>query len=235
MLCSLLGTHGCRQAPADRNTEPSSPVVLLPGARTAGISYEALHYPVPADQYESIPLVINTGKIPFVKHAVQAPIQYFLPKSESQRMSNHDPVRQHSASSSEQIPMTYSNSRLIENQRPRNHYTPTTIYSETRVDKGRPSSPYSYGYEIIDGRVGEHRPRRIYQYTTNHHGQGTKSRDAVDGKLHGAGRDLPSRVLKPIIVRPDVKTELKKHYKNATNLETSTKKIVLKNAGISTT
>lgn len=255
-LYSLLGTHRCRQAPvpaADRNTEPLSPVILLPGAGTAGISYEALHYPVPADQYELIPLVINTGKIPFVNHAVLAPIQYFIPNSENQRMSNYDPFQQHSASS-EQIPITYSNSRLIENQRTDKHYTPTTIYSETHVE-GRSSAPYSYGYEIIDGQVGDDRPRelrgdggyslpeldrtrRIYPYTTNQNRQGAKSR-AVDRKLYRAGRedggDLPFRALKPIIVRPDTKTELKKHYKNTTNLETSTNKLNLQNSVSSTT
>lgn len=255
-LYTLLGTHRCRQVPApatDHNAEPPSPIILLPEAGTTSISYETLHYPVPADQYQLIPLVINTGKIPFVNHAVQAPIQYFIPNSENKRMSNYDPLQQHSASTKHK-PITYSNSRLIENRATYKHCPPPTTYSETHVES-QPSSPYSYGYEIIDGEVSDDRLRelrdddsynlpeldgikRIYQYMTNHHHQRTRSR-AVDRELYRVGqeddRDMSSKASKPIIVRSDTKTELKKHYKNTTNFETSTNKINLQNAGSTTT
>lgn len=173
VLFSSLAKHSCQVPPDHGNGESLSPIIILPAS--SGISYEALHYPIPVEQYQIIPLVINTGKIPLINHAVQAPIQYFIPhnnnnnNNENQRVSNYEPVQYthprlslyHQPPNTQQqhYPNKFSKSQLDDRNRPSYHhhnppyYPPTTIYSETHVD-GQPSSRYSYGYKIIDGDVG---------------------------------------------------------------------------------
>lgn len=153
-------------------TESLSPIIILPSK--SGISYESLHYPVPVDQqYQVIPLVINTGKIPLINHAVQAPIQYFLPNGENRRSPIYDSAKLDSTARNERpqlrsnpdTSILYSNDEQRTENRPtydgnNNNYPSTaataTVYSETRVDDGLPESwLYSYGYKIIDGHVGD--------------------------------------------------------------------------------
>lgn len=153
-------------------------MIILPSK--SGISYESLHYPVPVDQqYQVIPLVINTGKIPLINHAVQAPIQYFVPNSENRRSPIYDSPKLDSAARNERpqlrsnpdTSILYSNDEQRTENRPayegnNNNHPATataTVYSETRVDDGLPESRrYSYGYKIIDGHVGDPNDRHDY-------------------------------------------------------------------------
>lgn len=149
-LLSVLAKHSC-QGPAS----------------SSGISYESLHYPGPAEQYHAIPLVINTGKIPLINHAVQAPIQYFVPnnggENNGQSTTTHDPssaqhspTRRHrpaAAAPANQPDAAMLLSRTLspsprdaENRQPAR----TAIYSET----GTQQHNSSHGeYKIIVGNV----------------------------------------------------------------------------------
>lgn len=151
----------------DRSTESLNPIIILPAS--SGISYESLHYPVPAEQqYQVIPLVINTGKIPLINQAVQAPIQYFIPKSENRRSPMYESTQHLPAKDKRVQPntetMLYSNDEEIEN-RPtydRNNDPPigtATVYSETHVNGQPASQGYSYSYKIIRGHVGDSNDR----------------------------------------------------------------------------
>uniref|UniRef100_A0A2S2PQA8 Uncharacterized protein n=1 Tax=Schizaphis graminum TaxID=13262 RepID=A0A2S2PQA8_SCHGA len=271
-LFSILEKHSC-QVPPDRSTKSLSPIIILPAS--SGISYESLHYPVPAEQqYQVIPLVINTGKIPLINHAVQAPIQYFVPKSENQRTPIYEsaqylPAQDKRVQTRNPETKLYSNDEKIEN-RPtydRNNYSPTataTVYSETRVD-GQPSSRgYSYGYKIIDGRVGDSNDRhdvakivndggpanihlsrpkernRVFDQTTNSDAklQETDDERKTDkSEPQNNGPDNISRALKPIVVKTELnatETELKKYYKKVKNPETPINKVTNKNRKLTT-
>lgn len=244
-MFSLLAKYSC-QVPHNHqhNTESLNPVILLPAS--SGISYEALHYPMPAEQYQLIPLVINTGKIPFINHAVQAPIQYFTPNRENRQISNYDSSSRHEYQSTTQhnLIATYSNTQN-KNQPTYKYYPPTTIYSEKHVE-GQPAMRYSYGYKIIDGDIGDSnrqrgfrdngniisesynslekqkRSKNVFEFTDN-----PKANVHVivhKQNLDKANQDdklYLSKTLKPIFVRPDIttiQTELRKHYKNTTSL-----------------
>lgn len=242
----MIAKQFCQVMP-DQNTESLNPIILLPAS--SGISYEALHYPVPLEPYQVIPLVINTGKIPLINHAIQAPIQYFVPNGANQPIPRYDPMQystpQHeNRPTARQSSIKYS-STPVDNQPTYNYYPPTTMYSETHV--GQPSSRYSYGYKIIDGTIGNSNnqdklrdntnvpenyilaepdgTKRIFEYESNPEA-GFKT-VVHKQKLDNTDRENEfnmSRAIKPIVVRPDLKTmktELKKHYKNTTtNLET---------------
>lgn len=190
----------------DRSTESINPIIILPAS--SGISYESLHYPVPAEQqYQVIPLVINTGKIPLINHAIQAPIQYFIPKSENQRSSIYESTKYLLTRDKRVQPntetMLYSNDEEIEN-RPtydRNNDSPigtATVYSETRVSGQPASQGYSYGYKIIRGHVGDsndqHDVSRIVDNDglSNHH----------ISKPHET-----DRMLEPITIDPSAKSQ----------------------------
>ncbi|VVC35903.1 Hypothetical protein CINCED_3A006058 [Cinara cedri] len=246
-LFSLLAKHSCQVLHDHHNTEPLNPIILLPAS--SGISYEALHYPMPVEQYQLLPLVINTGKIPLINHPVQAPIQYFIPNRENRQISNYDSTTRHEyRSTTQNSPKTpYSNAQNT-NQPKYKYNLPTTIYSEKHVE-GQPELRYSYGYKIIDGDIGDSngqrelgengniisesynsleesadRSKNVFQSTDN---PKSNFRAVVrNQKLDNADRDDKLdllKALKPIIVRPDVttiQTELKKHYKNTTSLGT---------------
>lgn len=251
----MLTKHSC-QVPPNHNTQTLNPIIILPAP--SGISYEALQYPVPMDQYQLIPLVINTGKIPLINHAVQAPIQYFVPTSENQRVSNDNPAKHSTApaqhdqyrSTTTQPSPKPAHSNAAQNQLTYKYHPSTTMYSETHV-KGQSASQYSYGYKIIDGNSNDQHESRVNGYVPesdglaepdkskrvpeNAAGPGNESRASV---APASGRQVPadkldkqnesnsSRVLKPIVVKPNpktTKTELKKRYKsvkNTTKLET---------------
>lgn len=162
---SILARHSC-QVPHDSSNESLSPIIILPAP--SEISYESLHYPVPAEQqYQVIPLVINTGKIPLINHAVQAPIQYFVPDNDNRRAPIYDSA-QYPTARDERLQLRrnpdtsilYSNDAQTENRPNRDdhdNYPPAataTVYSETRVDGLAAPLRYSYGYKIIDSRVG---------------------------------------------------------------------------------
>ncbi|XP_003244496.1 uncharacterized protein LOC100570753 [Acyrthosiphon pisum] len=167
---SILANHSC-QVPPNRSNESLSPIIILPAP--SRISYESLHYPVPMDQqYQVMPLVINTGKIPLINHAVQASLQYFAPlNNDNRRAPIYDSV-QYSTDRDERLQLRrnpntsilYSNDEQTEN-RPTyrgygndNNHPPAataTVYSETRID----GPPYSYGYKIIDDHVGDSNDR----------------------------------------------------------------------------
>ncbi|XP_015372701.1 PREDICTED: uncharacterized protein LOC107167976 [Diuraphis noxia] len=168
---SILSKNSC-QVPTDPRTDSLSPIIILPSK--SGISYESLHYPVPADQqYQAIPLVINTGKIPLINHAIQAPIQYFVPNSENRRALIYDSAKYSKARNerpqlrSPETSILYSNDEQQTENRPtydgnNNNYPSTataTVYSETRIDGLPESRRYSYGYKIIDGHVGDSNDR----------------------------------------------------------------------------
>lgn len=151
----------------DRSTESLNPIIILPAS--SGISYESLHYPVPVEQqYQVIPLVLNTGKIPLINHAVQAPIQYFVPKSENRRSPIYESTHYLLARDKRVQPntetMLYSNDEEIE-KRPtyvHNNDLPigtATVYSETRVSGQPVSQGNSYGYKIIRDHVGDSNDR----------------------------------------------------------------------------
>ncbi|XP_025199662.1 uncharacterized protein LOC112597707 [Melanaphis sacchari] len=160
-LFSMLAKHAC-QVPPNYSTKSLNPIILLPAS--SEISYESLHYPVPVEQqYQVIPLVINTGKIPLINQAIQAPIQYFVPKSENQHTPIYEsaqylPTRDERVQLRNPETILNSNDQEIKNRLTydRNNYSPTAtakFYSTTHVD-GRPASRgYSYGYKIINGHV----------------------------------------------------------------------------------
>jgi len=115
--------------------------------------------------FQVIPLVINTKKIPLINHAVQAPIQYFVPNNENRRAPIYDSA-QHSTARDERLQLrrnldtsiSYSNEAQTENRQTyrdgSNNHPPAataTVYSETRVGGSPSSRRYSYGYKIIDG------------------------------------------------------------------------------------
>lgn len=249
-MFSLPAKHTC-QIPPDHGAEPLHPIYLIPAP--SGISYESLHYPMPLDQYQVVPLVINTGKIPLINHAVQAPIQYFIPNSESQRTSeSYDPVQrsspshQHRSASQQHVAKTYSNVQT-ENRLSipaHNHYSPTTMYSETHVES-QPASRYSYGYQIIDGNIGDPNDQResrdngntsgdyngstrtqtVFEYTNmpnvdpvvhRQHSNEARQKNETNASTTGSNPTL--------VVASDTKTtktELKNNNKNKTNnLET---------------
>ncbi|KAF0761747.1 Uncharacterized protein FWK35_00011005 [Aphis craccivora] len=165
-LFSTLAKHSCQVAP-NRSTESLNPIIILPAS--SRISYESLHYPVPAEQqYQVIPLVINTGKIPLINHAVQAPIQYFVPKSENRRSPIYESTQYLLTRDKRVQPntetMLYSNYGEIENRPAYDHNNDpsvgtATVYSETRVSGQPASQGYSYGYKIIRGHVGDSNDR----------------------------------------------------------------------------
>lgn len=162
LFFSMFAKNSC-QVPPDPRSESLSPIIILPAS--SGISYESLHYPAPVDQqYQVIPLVINTGKIPLINHAVQAPIQYFVPNSENRQTQYSKARDEHLPLGKPETAILYSNDEQTEN-RPTydgNNYPSTataTVYSETRVDGLPASRRYSYGYKIVDGHVGDSNDR----------------------------------------------------------------------------
>ncbi|KAE9538525.1 hypothetical protein AGLY_005624 [Aphis glycines] len=165
-LFSTLAKHSC-QVTHDHSTESLNPIIILPAS--SGISYESLHYPVPAEQqHQVIPLVINTGKIPLINHAVQAPIQYFVPNSENRRSPIHESTQYLLARDKRVQPntetMLYSNDEEIQNRPTYDHNNDppigtATIYSETHVSGQPASQGHSYGYKIIRGHVGDSNDR----------------------------------------------------------------------------
>lgn len=181
-----------------------------------------------------------------INHPVQAPIQYFIPhREEDQQVAkrSRDPDQYSTLSHRSTTARQQSDNFQIRNRPAKKiYYPPTTIFSEKHVE-GQPSSRYSYGYEIIEGDVGSpdeprvdgqkirnldepDRIQRVYEYidhpehnnypifnTVVHH------RQHVD-KTNDNWNQFKD--LRPIVVKPDLKTistQLKKHYKNATNLE----------------
>lgn len=194
------------------------------------------------EQYQLIPLVINTGKIPLINHAEH----YFIPNSENQQISNHDQYSNNEYQTTTQLnPITYSNTRHVGNQPTYNYYPPATMYSETRVGS-QPTSLYSYGYKIIGGNVDnsntkhklrdnllesynfEEADRTKTVFETNTTDQKAKL-NSVNNKQKLTDRDDQKdesnvfKASKPIIVRPDLKTEkteFKKKYNNTRNLKT---------------
>lgn len=192
-LFALFAQHSCQQ---DHSAKPLSPVVLLPAP--SGISYESLHYPVPAEQlYQVIPLVINTGRIPLISHAVHAPIQYFMPNGGDNQRTSAD---QHPAAAQPTAPR---NSRPAYPSTANERRSPTAMYSETHAE-GQPTSRYG----IVDGSVGERDDDQSE----------TVARD--DGEQAGLDSGVPRPT---VIVREDpkmVEAELKKHYKKTTRSET---------------
>lgn len=259
-LFSFLVKHTC-QIPPDHNTNLLSPILLLPAQ--SGISYESLHYPMPLDQYQVVPLVINTGKIPLINHSIQAPIQYFIPSSENQRTSkSYNPVQssnpsyQH-RSTVQHVTKTYSNSQT-ENRSTQKYYHPTTMYSETHVEN-QPTTRYSYGYQIVDGNIGNlndphkssengntlgnynsnlsgsTRTQMAFEYTNTPNANTVVHKQNAE-ETRQKNEPSASTGSNPIVVRSDMnttKTELKKQYKNLTNLETSNN-VTNKNGNITT-
>jgi len=218
-------------------------------------------------QYQVIPLVINTGKIPLINHAVQAPIQYFAPPNNDNRRAQIYDSAQYSTDRNERLQLQRNPDTSILNlndeqteNRPTyrgygndNNHPPAataTVYSETRVDGVPSSRRYSYGYKIIDGRVGGSNDRNdaptivggdrptsrnrlsgpedgVFERTI---GPGAGLRTAANGRKPDESDDrredrpdnIP-RALKPIVVKTEsntTKTELKKYYKKVTNPET---------------
>jgi len=217
-------------------------------------------------QYQVIPLVINTGKIPLVNHAVQAPMQYFAPPNNDDRQAPIYDSAQYSTDRHERLQLRrnpdtsilYSNDEQTENRQTYggygndNNHPPTataTVYSGTRVD-GQPASlRYSYGYKIIDSRVGGSNGRHVAPKIVG--GVGPTSRKSLSGPEDGVfertigpgagsqaaangrkpnesddrrddGQDNIPSALKPIVVKTEsntTKTELKKYYKKVTNPE----------------
>ncbi|XP_025416198.1 uncharacterized protein LOC112687612 isoform X2 [Sipha flava] len=260
ILVSFYAKHTF-QIPPDQNIDLLNPILLLPAP--SGISYESLHYPMPLDQYQVVPLVINTGKIPLINHSVQAPIQYFIPDSENQRTSkSYDPLQssnlshQH-RSTARQVTKTYSNSRT-ENRSKQKHYPPTTMYSETHVES-QPTSRYSYGYQIIDDNIensndqressdndntsgnynnklsGLTRIQTVFEYT-NTPNANTVVQKQNTKETRQKNETSVSTDSNPIVLRSGMnitKTELKKQYMNITNLETSNN-VTNKNGNVTT-
>lgn len=246
-LFSLLAKHCTCQISPDQNTEALRPIFLMPAP--SGISYESLHYPMPLDQYQVVPLVINTGKIPLINHAVQAPIQYFIPNGKSQRTSeSYDPAQSsklshQQRSTTQRITKTYLNSKT-ENLAAHKYYPPTTIYSETHVESQPAASRYSYGYQIIDGNIGNSNDQSetsddnntLENFKSNMQSGSTRTQMVIEYTnmpnantvvVHkqNVNESIASTTDSNPIVRSDTeitKTQLKKHYRNKTNLETST-------------
>lgn len=241
-MISLLEKHSC-QVPTDHNTKSLNPIILLPAA-SSGISYEALHYPISMEQYQLIPLVINTGKIPLINHAEH----YFIPNSENQQTSSHDQQsnsHDKNRSITQQLsPITNSNTRHIGNQPTYNYYPPTSMYSETRVEH-QPSSLYSYGYKIIGGNVDnlntqhqlkdnlsgnynfEEGDKTKTIFETNSNDQEAKFNLVIKKQKlvdqYDQKKELNMFEASKPIVMPDLKTEktkFKKRYNNKRNLKT---------------
>lgn len=231
----LLAEHSCQ-------TPSETPIILLPAP--SRISYESLHYPIPPDQYQLIPFVINTGKIPLINHPVQAPIQYLIPhRKENQQVAkiNRDLDQYSFLPRGPTIAKQQSDKYQIRNSlTKKNYYSPTTIFSKKHVD-GLPSSKYSYGYEIIEDDIGgpesmingqksrnlEKEPdriQRVYEYIDHPEHNHSIFNTVVHHRhqIDKTNDDLNQfKDLKSIIVKPDlntINTQLKKHYKNATNL-----------------
>lgn len=229
---SLLAKYSCQVPHDHQNTESLNRIILLPAS--SGISYEALHYPIPVEQYQLIPVMINTGKIPLINHPVQAPVQYFIPISENRQISsNYD-----SSSSSDDYrsttrhspTTTYSNTQSTNQPTHNKNYPPTTIYSEKHVE-GQPALRYSYGYKIIDGDIGNsdrqpefgdnsniisesynsletpNRSKNVFQYTDDPKASfhTVVHKQKLD-KADQDGKLDSSKAIKPIIVRPDITT-----------------------------
>jgi len=213
---------------------------------------------MPVEQYQVIPLVINTGKIPLINHAVDAPIHYFKPNSENRvtvgyntgqylNIHNHD-----YRTTTQPNQKTYSVAQ-IDKQPTKKYNAPTTIYSETRVE-GQPSlQRYSYDYKIINGNVGDNSNdqvlknddyevpesyilaesdtiKKISEYNAN---SKTKLRRVIQRekshKGHEEDKITLSKALKPIVVRPDPKTVNTELKKHYKNTTNSEKSIIATN------
>lgn len=251
-LLSLLTKHSC-QVPADRDARTLNPIILLQPAPSSGISYEALQYPVPMDQYQLIPLVINTGKIPLINHAVQAPIQYFVPGGENQRAAANDGPAARRSTTTATTPQhrgpkpAYSDDAARTSNRPGRGYNrpPATMYSETRVGS-RPAaaSRYNYGYKIIDGRHestsggggSATAPDESERFAAAAAASAARTGDGSRARVRGPPQnpaDGPSArdesgasgalSLRPIVVKPDPKTTKTALKKRYKTVENGTK------------
>jgi len=180
---------------------------------------------------------------------IQAPMQYFVPNNDNRRPPGTYDSAQYPTARDERLQLRrnpdtsilYSNDAQTEN-RPTyrdgndNYYPPAataTVYSETRVD-GLPR--YSYGYKIIDGRVGSSNDQHdapaivggdrptshnslsdpdetdgVLESTIGHRGAGLQA--AANGRKpdesddrRDDGPDNIPRALKPIVVKTESNT-----------------------------
>lgn len=160
---ALLGRHSCQ----DRNTDTPSNALPTP----SGISYESLHYPLAAaeQQYQAVPpLTINTGRIPLIRHAVHAPMQYFTSNTGNRRTSAEAATTRRSAPRREHRRPTATAAAIVVGtaaattiaSAPQNGSPTTTTTNsveETRAADRRPSSSAGNGYGTADDHAGGRR------------------------------------------------------------------------------
>lgn len=219
---ALLARHSCQ----DRNTDTSSNAAAIALPAPSGISYESLHYPLAAEQqYQAIPpLMINTGRIPLIRHAVHAPMQYFTSNTGNRQTSaaaaetattRRSALRRRptaTATATAAIATTAVGTAAATTiatgpqNGPRTRSPTTTTYSaETRATDRRPPLQHGNGYEIADDDVGGRRASVRAQST---------GRD--DGRLEADGRATATAAAKkPNAKTADAESERKTHYGNA--------------------
>lgn len=216
---ALLARHSCQ----DRNTDTLSNAVVISLPTPSGISYESLHYPLAAEQqYQAIPpLTINTGRIPLIRHAVHAPMQYFTSNADDRRTSAAAAAattrrsasrREHRRPVATTTATTTAATATATNAAAAAATTAvaaTTITAapqngpRTRSTDRQPSLQRGNGYQIADDDVGGRRASVRAQSTGRNDG-----RPKADGPTTVAAK-------KPDVKTTDAELERKMHYGNA--------------------